>query len=73
MTQHCVFAASLGGCLLKLEPDRRRSKNDASKLPQPKVFIVFTSNFTENIRESLDVVKVRINFRFGYGPIDTKD
>jgi hypothetical protein len=65
MTQHCVFAAGLGGCSLKLEPDRRRSKNDASKLPQPKAFIVFTSNFTENIRESLDVVKVGINFRFG--------
>jgi hypothetical protein len=65
MTQHCVFTASLGGCLLKLEPDRRRSKNDASKLPQPKVFIVFTNNLTENIRENLDVVKVRINFRCG--------
>jgi hypothetical protein len=35
----CPCAANLGGFLLKLEPDRRRSKNNASKPPQPKVFL----------------------------------
>jgi hypothetical protein len=69
----CLCSADLDGCLLKLEPDRRRSKNDASKLLQPKDFIVFTRNFTVNIREKLDVVKARINFRFDCGPIETKD
>jgi hypothetical protein len=58
---------------LKSDPDRIRSKNDANKLPQPKVFIVFTSNFTGSIRGNLDVAKVGIELRFGYGPIDTKD
>jgi hypothetical protein len=71
--EFCLGATNLGGCSLKSGPDRRRSKNDANKLPQPKVFIVFTSNFTESIRGNLDVAKVGIDLRFDYGPIDTKD
>jgi len=71
--EFCLCATKLGGCSLKSDPDRRRSKNDANKLPQPKVFIVFTTYFTESIRGNLDVAKVGIDLRFGYEPNDTKD
>jgi hypothetical protein len=45
--EFCLCATNLGGC----------------SLPQPKVFIVFTSNFTESIHGNLDVAKVGIDLR----------